>query len=63
MVAGIVMLAVAVIFWCLSSEARRHLTPEALVALERARAAIKTPFRGDLIFTDALAKRESRATA
>jgi hypothetical protein len=28
---------------------RRHLTPEALVALERARAAIKTPFRGDSV--------------
>ena len=28
---------------------RRHLTPEALVVLERARASIKTPFRGDSV--------------
>jgi hypothetical protein len=28
---------------------RRHLTPEALVVLERARACIKTPFRGDSV--------------
>jgi hypothetical protein len=28
---------------------RRHLSPEALVALERARASIKMPFRGDSV--------------